>query len=154
MEQKKKLSEKLGIFGCVPIKILEDYRITYNQLKVYIALMAYQGVKDSCYPSTYKISCRTKINERSVRRAILNLIKNKWIERTRRFGMTNIYKCLLNSDIPAQNINGRIIHCKQIDNTRENVAVRRLLRTVNVHNDGHSMSDTTGQSMSNKKTIL
>ena len=137
MEQQEpkenKISKKFGIFGCVPIKILEDSRITFNQLKVYIALMAYQGVKESCYPSTNKIACRTKINERAVRRAILGLIKNGWIIRLRRIGMSNIYKCLLNNDIPKANISGRVIHCKQIDNSKQSVAVRELIRTVNVH---------------------
>jgi predicted DNA-binding transcriptional regulator len=128
---------KIEVFGKVPVKILEDTRVTHNELKVYTALVAYQGKNKSCYPRLQTISNRTKIHVRAVRRAVLGLIEKGWVTKVRRFGASNVYKCTVNNNIPMPEVNGRIIHCKQLDNSGAGKAVRKLMRTVNVPISGH-----------------
>ena len=90
-----KLSVRLGIFGAVPLSILQDKGIDFSSLKTYIALMSFQGTKDNCYPSRPEIASRAHLSVKEVWRATNDLVRLGWVRRKQRGrGMTNIYECL------------------------------------------------------------
>lgn len=87
------LHAKLGIFGAVPITILQDKRVTPNALKVYIALRSVEGTSDSCDPSQEYISKRAGIPVKAVTEAVACLVTSGWVECTNRgLGRTNVYQ--------------------------------------------------------------
>jgi hypothetical protein len=90
-----KISVKYGIFGACPISILQDERITPNALRVYIALMSYQGTEDECFPTREKIAVRAGLNfAEKVSHALRILKDTGWvvvIQRGKK--QSNIYRC-------------------------------------------------------------
>ena len=90
-----KLQVKLGIFGAVPILLLQDKRVKPNGIKCYIALSSFQGVKDNSYPSQKEIANRGGLTLNAVMEGLKNLEITGWITKKRRgLKKTNIYECL------------------------------------------------------------
>lgn len=90
-----KISVKYGVFGACPISILQDERITPNALRVYIALMSYQGTEDECFPTREKIAVRAGLNfAEKVSHALRILKDTGWvvvIQRGKK--QSNVYRC-------------------------------------------------------------
>ncbi|HSV95564.1 MAG TPA: helix-turn-helix domain-containing protein [Spirochaetota bacterium] len=96
---KGKLYGRLGIFGAVPVKILQDDRVKPNGVKAYIALSSFQGTKDFAYPSIPVIAERAGLSDRAVIDALKNLTETGWIVKKRRGRtLTNIYICMVYVD--------------------------------------------------------
>lgn len=104
---KGKLYGRLGIFGAVPVKILQDDRVKPNGVKAYIALSSFQGTKDSAYPSIPEIAKRAGLSDRAVIDALKNLTDTGWIAKKRRGRMlTNVYVCMVYVDAPDDEEDG------------------------------------------------
>lgn len=91
---KNQLFVDLGIFGQTPIELLKEEWLTFNTLKVYIALVAYQGPNKQSFPSREEIADRAAMKPDKVSSALTTLVKNGWVARKRRMNASNIYKCL------------------------------------------------------------
>jgi len=87
------LHAKLGVFGAVPILILQDKRVTPNALKVYIALRSIEGTSDACDPKQEAIAARAGIPVPGVGDAAQLLVATGWLVVTRRgLGKSNLYE--------------------------------------------------------------
>lgn len=75
---------KIGPWGACPLALLRDANVTPNMTKVYIALSAFQGTNDSCWPSRDEIAEATGLSPSSVSQATTALVKAGWIARKRR----------------------------------------------------------------------
>jgi len=121
------LSVKLGIFGAVPLVLLQDENVKPNAIKVYIALSSFAGTNDECFPGLEKIAERSGIKSTTaVSEAIQNLVQNGWVKKTRRgHGLTNKYECL--AKLPEANEEGQQEAPKPVkvktDGQAENVAL-------------------------------
>lgn len=82
------------IFGQVPIQIMRQKWLTFNTLRVYIALISFQGGGKTCFPSREEIGERAGISESKVSNAIKILRDKKWVRVKRRMNSSNIYSCL------------------------------------------------------------
>ena len=51
-----KLHHKLGVFGAVPLMLLRERTVTGTELRVYIALSSFEGVKAESYPAVRTIA--------------------------------------------------------------------------------------------------
>jgi hypothetical protein len=98
-----KLTVRLGVFGAVPMGMLQDKAVKPNSLKVYIALSSFQGTNDSCFPGLEKIAERAGIESiPATSQAIHGLVETGWVEKIRRGkGLTNEYRCLAKLDEPG-----------------------------------------------------
>ena len=77
-------------WGRADDQLLGDPGLTFKRLRVYIALSAFQGGDNSCYPSIDQISERAHVSSRDVRYA-LNWLNEKWITIDRSSGQRNQY---------------------------------------------------------------
>jgi len=94
---KESEKRKIGVYGMVPIAILQDESVTKNMLKVYTALASFQGGGDSCWPSVAKIAERAGVRNNAVSEATDKLEEAGWIQKTRRSNQrqTNKYEVLV-----------------------------------------------------------
>lgn len=88
----KRLHVKLGIFGAVPILMLQDKRVTPNALKVYIALRSFEGVNDYCDVGQDKLSERSGVPTDSLTVAVKVLVETRWVTVERRMNKPNRYQ--------------------------------------------------------------
>ena len=110
---KGKLYGRLGIFGAVPVKILQDERVKPNGVKAYIALSSFQGTKDSAYPSIPEIAERAGLSDRAAIDALKNLVDTGWVSKKRRGRMlTNVYVCMVYVDAPDDEEDG--VMCEKL----------------------------------------
>lgn len=87
----------------VPVKFLQDKRMSHNDLKVYCAISSFQGDKGQAFPCQDKIIERSGIKQDAVTKSTKHLSECGWIEVVRRGrGLTNIYKCLTIETIPER----------------------------------------------------
>jgi hypothetical protein len=95
-----KLTVRLGIFGAVPMGLLQDKTVKPNGIKAYIALSSFQGTNESCFPGLEKIAERAGIDSvPATSEAIRGLVQAGWVEKIRRGkGLTNEYRCLAKLD--------------------------------------------------------
>ena len=98
----KKLSVKLGIFGGCPISLLQDKSVKPNAVKVFIALMSFEGTGVESYPSREQIAERAGLSTpEKVSNAIQNLVETGWVNVIRRGKkQSNIYQCIIQGDMP------------------------------------------------------
>lgn len=64
--------------------MLTDTRISYNDLRVYIALASFQGKNSDCFPSLKAISERSGVHIKNVSKHTARLRRFGWIEVIRR----------------------------------------------------------------------
>jgi hypothetical protein len=92
---KGKLHHKHGIFGSVPILLLQDSRIRERALRVWIALSSFEGIKADSYPGVDAIARRAGVARSSVSAATKLLVDTGWLVKRRRgLGQSNVYECL------------------------------------------------------------
>lgn len=98
----KKLSVKLGIFGGCPISLLQDKSVKPNAVKVFIALMSFEGTGVESYPSREQIAERAGLSTpEKVSNAIQNLVETGWVNVIQRGKkQSNIYQCIIQGDMP------------------------------------------------------
>ena len=60
---------RIGVFGAVPIALLQDDRVNERCIRIYCALMSYEGTDDESYPSIEKIAERAGTSEATAMRA-------------------------------------------------------------------------------------
>lgn len=90
------VSIKSGIWGAVPIAILQDKAITPTALRVYIALASFQGTKENAFPSLEAIAERAGVPYSSVSAATKCLATAGWIAKHRRgLKESNVYEVLI-----------------------------------------------------------
>lgn len=81
---------RIGIFGMVPISLLQD--CTLHELKAYAALASFQGSNDSAWPSLEQIGERANMHPHNVSKAIKKLSQKGWVQVDRRGKkLTNSY---------------------------------------------------------------
>lgn len=73
---------RIGIFGIVPIAILQD--CTLHELKAYAALASFQGSNDSAWPSLEQIGERANLHPHNASKAIKKLSQKGWVQVIRR----------------------------------------------------------------------
>ena len=97
--------KKIGIYGMVPIALLQDDRVKPNMLKVYCALASFQGGNENCFPSVDAIAERAGIEPYAVSTATKELEMAGWIEKRRRSNArkTNVYVVLNDIDQSEEN---------------------------------------------------
>ena len=97
-------TRKIGIYGMVPIALLQDARVKPNMLKAYAALASFQGGTENCYPSVAAIAERAGMKLDAVSDATTALEKAGWIRKTRRANerKTNLYEVLVDVE-PVEN---------------------------------------------------
>ena len=97
-------TRKIGIYGMVPIALLQDERVKPNMLKAYAALASFQGGTENCYPSVAAIAERAGMKLDAVSDAPTALEKAGWIRKTRRANerKTNLYEVLVDVE-PVEN---------------------------------------------------
>lgn len=84
----------MDVFGMIPVKFLQDKRMTHNDLKVYAALSSFQGKKENSFPKRSNIAERAGIKEYAVSHSLQHLEVCGWIEKKKKgYGQGNIYKC-------------------------------------------------------------
>lgn len=98
----RKLSVKLGMFGACPISLLQDKKVKPNAVKVFIALMSFEGTGVESYPSREKIAERAGLSTpEKVSNAIHNLVETGWVNVIQRGKQqSNIYQCIIQGDVP------------------------------------------------------
>lgn len=91
---------KPGVYGMVPIALIQDDRVTVNMLKVYTALASFQGTSDTCWPSRKKIVERSGISASAVSTAVTALVEAGWIMREHRYAQnkSNVYSVLVDAE--------------------------------------------------------
>ena len=97
-------TRKIGVYGMVPVAILQDPKVKPNMLKAYAALASFQGGTDNCYPSVSAIAERAGMKLDAVSDATTALEKAGWIRKTRRANerKTNLYEVLVDVE-PVEN---------------------------------------------------
>ena len=102
--------KRLGIFGAVPIRLLQDKRINERDIRVYCSIMSYEGTDDEAYPRIEKIAERAGLSYRTVIRTTNELVEYGWLIKIRRgLQKTNIYRCLvpiIEPEMPACGTSG------------------------------------------------
>lgn len=92
-----------GVYGIVPIELLQEPGITMNHLKVYTAIASFQGAGQSAWPSREMIRVRAGVSTiGKVSEGTSWLEKHGWIEKRRRGQQkSNVYSVLIpSSDVP------------------------------------------------------
>lgn len=91
---------KIGVYGIVPIALLQDEKVKPNMLKVYAALASFQGGGDNCWPSVAAIADRAGMKSDAVSNATDRLAEVGWVRKTRRANerKTNVYEVLVDVD--------------------------------------------------------
>jgi len=89
----KKQTITTGIYGIAPIEINQDPRIAFNDLRTYIAIASYQGTDPTAFPGRDKVAERAGLSLQAVSKSTKRLESFGWLEKTRRFGNTTIYRC-------------------------------------------------------------
>ena len=74
----------IGVWGAVPIALLQDSAVTLRMLKVYAALSSCQGASDKCWPSLDEIAERAGVHRTHVSGATRALEESGWIRKTGR----------------------------------------------------------------------
>ncbi|MBI4941869.1 MAG: helix-turn-helix domain-containing protein [Actinobacteria bacterium] len=99
--QEGKISRKRW-FAQVPDDLVTDKRLSSNAVRVWIRLDKYagRGQDGSAMPSRGKLAADLDMSERSVSRALSELVAAGWITR-RRIGQTNVWETLLNDQARA-----------------------------------------------------
>ena len=86
---------RIGIFGMVPIALLQEKSISLSEIRAYAALSSFQGSNESSWPSLVEISTRAGLHPDNVSKAIKRLKLRGWVEvRRRGLGKSNVY-CVL-----------------------------------------------------------
>jgi DNA-binding MarR family transcriptional regulator len=86
------------IYGKTPINLLNDTRISFNDLRVYVALASFQGKNPDCNSSQKKISERSGVFVSHISKHTKRLQRYGWLEIKRRGKkMSNRY--IIKSDI-------------------------------------------------------
>ena len=87
----------LGLYGLVPIALIQDPNVKPNMLKVYIALASFQGANDKCWPSVAAIAKRAGVKPYAVPLATDALVEAGWLIKQRRAdkNKTNLYQVLV-----------------------------------------------------------
>jgi DNA-binding MarR family transcriptional regulator len=91
---------KPGVYGMVPIALIQDDRVKVNMIKVYAALASFQGNSDTCWPSRKKIVERSGISATAVSTALTALVEAGWIIREHRYAQnkSNVYSVLVDAE--------------------------------------------------------
>ena len=83
------MKNDINIFSIVPIEVLQDKRLTKNQLKVLIALFSFRGKNtDLVYPSREKISERCGIRTTTISLITTELSELGWVKKTGKGGFS------------------------------------------------------------------
>lgn len=91
---------KYGIWGAVPIALLQDQNLTPSAIRVYIALASFQGENAKSFPSLESIAERAGILRSAVPAATDCLAENGWIMKHRHGqGKPNTYVLCLKSEV-------------------------------------------------------
>ncbi len=94
MKEKKSERRVESLWGKIPIGLLKD-NPTLNELKAYVALSSFQGQNPDCYPPIKDICQRAIISSGAVKKAIASLLRKGWVERTRRYRVSNLYRVMI-----------------------------------------------------------
>ncbi len=79
----------INIFSVVPIDVIQDQRLTKNQLKVLIALLSYRGKNTNLvYPSREKLSERCGIRATTISLITTELSELGWLKKTGKGGFS------------------------------------------------------------------
>lgn len=79
----------INIFSVVPIEVIQDQRLTKNQLKVLIALLSYRGKNTNLvYPSREKLSERCGIRPTTISLITTELSELGWLKKTGKGGFS------------------------------------------------------------------
>ena len=97
-----KLHHKLGIFGSCPVLLLQDKRLSPGAIKAYLAIQSFEGTSDVSWPSRGVLAKRAGMSEPGISKATGQLVETGWLLRQRRFGTSNVYRCLSYSDPVAE----------------------------------------------------
>lgn len=80
-------------FAYVPIDILLDRKVTFEALRVFIALALHANKEDgTCFPGRAKVSKRARLHPNNVSAATRILVKAGWLRKTLRHHRSSIYK--------------------------------------------------------------
>jgi DNA-binding MarR family transcriptional regulator len=81
-----------SLFGIVPLVLVKDKRIGLNDLRVYVALTSFAGLKQKCWPGVSKIAERSGVHPSHVPKHTKKLADLGYIEKVRRGkGISNVY---------------------------------------------------------------
>ena len=96
---------------------------TFNELKVYVAGVSFQGVSDIAFPSREALAKRSGLTVQAVSVAITGLIKKNWATRKRNYGKPNTYyfKMDTSSDELVKNENAEIKKKERAQQLRKNI---------------------------------
>lgn len=80
-------------FAYVPIDILLDRKVTFEALRVFIALALHADKEDgTCFPGRAKVSMRARLHPSNVSAATRILVEAGWLIKTPRRNRSSIYK--------------------------------------------------------------
>lgn len=83
------MKNEINIFSIVPIEVIQDQRLTKNQLKVLIALFSFRGKNTNLvYPSREKISERCGIRPTTISLITTELSELGWLKKTGKGGFS------------------------------------------------------------------
>lgn len=87
----------IGIYGMVPVALLQEEGLTLLDLKVYTSIASFQGNGDKAWPSREQIAERAGTLPHKVSYATTHLEKMGWLEKKRRSATnkTNVYRVVL-----------------------------------------------------------
>lgn len=86
---------KIGVFGMVPVALLNDARVEERHIRVYTSLSSFQGSNEKSFPSIPQIAKRAGASESTCKRALVELDGWNWVIRVRRGNrQTNVYTVL------------------------------------------------------------
>jgi DNA-binding MarR family transcriptional regulator len=84
--------DKKEIFAKVPLRVLTDYRLSRNDLKIYGAIASFQGNNENCFPSREKIAERSGIHISRISKHTRRLEEYGHLLKTRRGKrISNVY---------------------------------------------------------------
>ena len=85
------------IWGIVPLNLLHEKSLTLHMLRVYIALMSFQGNNEHCWPKREAIAERANLDVGYVSKAITKLVEIGWLQKTSRQNesKSNVYQVLI-----------------------------------------------------------
>jgi len=118
---------KMGIFGIIPLLVLQDKRQSINSLKVFIALSSFQGTAAKSWPKRDEIAKRAGLSMDGTEAGLARLKATGWIITKRRGqGRSNEYIIALPVDIIRDHTDGRSKN-RFIDAGKHPVSIKPLI---------------------------